>query len=321
MARITETTPVHVVVPDLHIESCRRALANQTIDGRQVHLHAVATNDVWIRDYGPFFVHDHVGRVAAVNFGFNSWGEKYPPWRDDDLAGERIAELAGVGVVNLPLHLEGGALEGDGRGRLLTTPQCVLGESRHRDRPTPKRRRGPMAFSTPKRFDQQAAGRMLYRFLGVEETVWIDDCFLEGDDTDGHIDQIARFVSPSDLVVATGDPTRSEHRLLRSVRSQLELWAENTRPKIRVHPLPLPPHRRHHDQVLPQSYCNFQWLGPDRLLMPGFDAVADQRAAEILSSASGAEVEVVDSRDLVMGLGSLHCASLEQFSPREPIGS
>jgi agmatine deiminase len=153
----------------------------------------------------------------------------------------------------------------------------------------------------------------LHRQLGVLEIVWLDGGGLVGDDTDGHIDQLARFIDSENVVVAVcDDPGDENHEPLEENFRQLHLWGDATSPQVRVHRLPIPPARFIRDQRVPESYCNFLRLGKERLLIPTFAAETDDAALGLLREVSGADVVGVNCRDLVWGLGALHCASRDQ---------
>lgn len=288
---IAESTPVRIIGSKRAVQQSKQRL------GQLDHLEwvEIATNDCWIRDYGPTFVADPGGKICGVNWRFNAWGEKYPPWGLDDAAGNLICDKASLAATNGQLCLEGGAMEVDGRGRMLTTPHCLVTETRNPG------------------WSQREISQELHRQLGITEIVWLDGGGLVGDDTDGHIDQLARFIDERNVVVAVsdhaGDP--SAPGLLANYR-QLQLWGGATDPKVEVHRLPIPPARLINGQRVPESYCNFLRLGPSRLLVPTFGATTDDAAIGILKELSRADVVPVDCRDLVWGLGALHCASRDQ---------
>ena len=196
--------------------------------------------------------------------------------------------------------MEGGALETDGGGRLLTTTECLV---------TPTR--------NPKLSQQQIDQRLRDR-LGMNEIVWLEGG-LAGDDTDGHIDQLARFIDAENIVVAScDDPHDMNYEPLKGLRVQLKRWAETTTSSPHIHALPVPPPRSIDGQRVPESYCNFLWLGSKRLLVPTFgQPVSDDRALGILrdlvsQTGRGTDVIGVDCRDMIWGLGALHCASRDQ---------
>ncbi|TWT50611.1 putative agmatine deiminase [Rubripirellula amarantea] len=275
----------------------RAAEMTQGIDA--VDLFNVPTNDAWMRDYGPTFVASRsTGELHAVNWRYNAWGGKYPPWDDDDKAAARIAERLGMKCVSSRLTLEGGSVDFDGDHRMLTTPGCLLVDSRNPG------------------WTKEQVCREIYEQLGVTEIVWVDGGGLDGDDTDGHIDQVARFIDKRNLVVAVADEDDPNHDGLRQNLKQLELWGASTYPQVTVHPLRIPPPRFIDSTRVPESYCNYLRLGRDQILMPSFGASTDDEAAEVLADVSGAQITRVDCRDLVWGLGSLHCCSREQPAVR-----
>ena len=292
---IAESTPVRVLADD-----SVATIANATLGvvPNNVQLVPIKTNDCWIRDYGPAFVFDSESdSLVAVDWKYNAWGGRYPPWDDDNAAAAKIAEHLKIKRIGSGLCMEGGAIETDGNHRLLTFRDCLQCERRN-----------------PGRSEDEIANE-LHRCLGVTEIVWIDGGGLDGDDTDGHIDQLARFVDPENVVVAVcEDSTDSNHIGLRRNQKQLGQWAEQTDPAVTIHALPIPPARTIDDIRVPESYCNFLRIGPDRMLVPQFGATqSDDRAIGILKDlCAGVDVQGMNCRDLVWGLGALHCASLNQ---------
>tara|TARA_R110002049_G_scaffold4601_5_gene32786 strand:+ start:1087833 stop:1088909 length:1077 start_codon:yes stop_codon:yes gene_type:complete len=294
---IAEDTPVRIL-------GRRDDDASRQLGGSNIQWLDVPTNDCWIRDYGPTFVfHSDLPtadacRLQAIDWRYNAWGGKYPPWDDDDAVASRLARHLQIPVVRNELCLEGGALETDGTGRLLTTKSCLVTPTRNPDLLTEEIERG------------------LRESLGLREVVWLDGG-LAGDDTDGHIDQLARFIDPQNIVVAACHDTSDEnHSLLAGLGDQLVRWADQTDPQPVIHSLPIPPARKIDGQRVPESYCNFLWLSRTRLLVPTFGhQLSDDRALGILRdlvAAYGTDVIGIDCRDLIWGLGALHCASRDQ---------
>ena len=266
-----------------------------------VDLVQIETNDCWIRDYGPTFVvgmpSSAANSIRAVDWRYNAWGGKYPSWDKDELVAERIAKQLNMDCVRGNLCLEGGALETDGLNRLITFENCLVTDTRNPG------------------VTKQEIALELYRMLGVTEIVWLDGGGLKGDDTDGHIDQLARFVDPENLVVAVSEDETDENTAgLRSNWVQLDLWAAQTNPKVQIHALPIPPPRSIQGNRLPESYCNFLRVGKGHLFVPTFgDKRSDDRAIGILRDlCQSCEIVAIDCTDLVWGLGALHCASLNQ---------
>lgn len=288
---ICESVPVRILVGENDAQQCAKLFGSL----RNLELVDVPTNDCWIRDYGPTFVVDEKNQTKGICWSYNAWGGKYPPWDLDDEAGAALCQRANIPTVKGALCLEGGAMELDGTGRMLTTPECLITESRNPG------------------ISKQVISQELHRRLGVTEIVWIDGGGIAGDDTDGHIDQLARFIDPTNVVVAvSADPDDPSAAGLEQNYRQVKLWGQSTSPIVNVHRLPIPPARLIDGQRVPESYCNFLRLGPDRMLVPTFAADTDDQALGLLGDLSGTDVEAVDCRDLVWGLGALHCASRDQ---------
>ncbi len=289
---IAETTPVRVLAYGQPARQCESMIGGFS----NVHIVRIPTNDCWLRDYGPTFViNDATNRIHGVSWQYNSWGGKYPPWDLDNAAAQMICFDQGIQCVESQLSLEGGAIETDGIGRLITTPDCLLTDSRN-------------PGWTRERIESE-----LKRQLGVHEIFWLSGGGLEGDDTDGHIDQIARFIDTTNMVAAVcNDRDDPNHLPLEENYRQLTEWAKSTTPQVTIHRLPIPPRREINGQRVPESYCNFLRLGPDRIQIPIFGAKTDLQAIGIFQDLTEIDVESIDCRDLAWGLGALHCASHEQ---------
>jgi agmatine deiminase len=154
----------------------------------EVEVTELPLDDSWLRDCGPIYVRDDDGRRRAVHFGFNAWGEKFPPWERDAAVGGLIAERCGDPVLSAPMVLEGGSIAGDGAGALLTTEQCLLNPNRNPE-------------LTREQIEEQ-----LRSYLGVERIVWLGRGLIEDRDTDGHVDLIAAFVDPQRVLLQTVTP-------------------------------------------------------------------------------------------------------------------
>ncbi len=286
--------PVRMLADGESADAAKRCLGRSD----RIEILPVRTNDCWIRDYGPTFVTDD-DRLVGIDWRFNAWGGKYPPWDDDAAAAKEICRITGIECESSEMGLEGGAIEGDGTGRLLTTPSCV--ETKTRNRGWSRRR---------------IAGE-LYRRLGATEVVWIDGGGLEGDDTDGHIDQLARFVGTRHVVCAvTDDVDDPNHPGLERNYQQLLAWAGQTTPRVTIHRLPTPPARRIGSARVPESYCNFLFLGDRAVLVPTFrNQRTDQAALELLADLLPTHQLIgIDAFDFAWGLGAWHCASQQQPS-------
>jgi agmatine deiminase len=262
-----------------------------------VTVHDVPTNDTWIRDYGPTFVkRKNDGELVGVDWKFNAWGGKYPPFDADAAAAEAICRKVGCTRSMSSLYCEGGALETDGRGTLLTTSSCLLSATRNPG------------------WSREMIEEELTRQLGVTQVVWVDGGGLLGDDTDGHIDQLARFVAPNIVVAAVSSNVNDPNYagLARNVRILRDSKSAEGHP-LQVVELPTPPPRFIQDKRVPESYCNFLFAN-GIVLIPTFGNTATDKAAiDILSSLIPTHRMVpVDASELIWGLGAFHCASQQQ---------
>ena len=288
-----------LVSDDAAAASVRELLDRGGVARAATGLHVVPTDDAWIRDHGPTFVlRDEPAALAAVGWGYNAWGGKYPPWdRDAEVAG-RIASLRGVPRFDGGMVLEGGSIEGDGQGTLLTTESCLLNPNRN-----PALSRGEIE-------------QRLRSGLGVERILWLGDGIV-GDDTDGHVDDLTRFVAPGTVVtVVEEDPADENHRALAENRRRLETMVDARGRRLTVIALPMPSPVVWEGARLPASYANF-YIANAVVLVPVFDDPRDEAALEILARLfPGRRVVPIPARDLVWGLGACHC--LTQQEPALP---
>lgn len=286
---------VHVNVTGAEMEaSARETLREAGVAPRNVFFHHFPTDDAWCRDHGPTFVQRRVrGRVeeAIIDWGYNAWGGKYPPFELDDVIPTRIGEEYGIPVFHPGIVMEGGSFDVNGAGTLLTTEHCLLNPNRN-----------PM-------LDRTEIEGYLREYLGVRKVLWLGDG-IEGDDTDGHVDDLTRFVGPGTVVtVVEPDPADPNHRPLRENRERLRRMTDQDGRPLQVLELPMPPRMDHEDQRLPASYANF-YVANGVVLLPGYHRETDLVAQGVLQGCfPGREVVVIDSTDLVWGLGSFHCVS------------
>ncbi len=259
----------------------------------------VPTNDSWIRDFGPVFLTGVENQPpAVVDWEYNAWGGKYPPFEKDSSAGARIAELEGRLRFAGPLVLEPGAIEGNGQGVVLTTASCLLDPNRN-----PDARR-------------ELVEQHLSDCLAAKKIIWLEGGGIAGDDTDGHIDQTARFVAPNMIVAAydlesSGAEAQVLQRNVEVLRESTDHVGQPFDVKLLFNPPPLfqDGHR------LPASYCNFYILN-SAVIMPTFDcAESDDAALAVLQDVFPERTVIgFPCRELVWGLGAVHC--LTQQEPR-----
>jgi len=257
-----------------------------------------------VRDHGPIFLvrgQEPARELAVADFAFDAWGGKYPPWDLDDAVPRRIAAALGVPHFEADFVLEGGSIEGDGEGTILTTESCLL---------NPNRGSRPGA-GVASRSRAQVEG-WLADWLGAREVLWLADG-IEGDDTDGHVDDLSRFVAPGVVVTALEAAVDdSNHSVLRENRERLRTMRTARGRRLDVVQLPMPPPIAVAGTRLPASYANF-YLANGVALVPVFDAPSDARALAILREClPDREVVAIPARDLVVGLGGVHCLTQQQ---------
>ncbi len=275
----------------------RCALLDGVRHWNNVRVHTVATDDSWIRDYGPTFVkHVSDGSLVGVDWRYNAWGGKYLPYDNDAAVTEWICRSLRSMRSSSSLHCEGGAIEGNGQGVALTTTKCLT---------SPTRNPG-----WPRRLIENE----LRAQLGVETVVWVDGGGLAGDDTDGHIDQLARFVNANTLVAATSSDRTDPNALgLDENVRQLRAVSLPTGERFNVVTLPTPPPRFIDQQRVPESYCNFVFAN-GIIIVPTFRSEStDLQAIETLTRLMPERrIIPLDAYDLSWGLGAFHCVTQQQ---------
>ena len=309
---------VHVNVPNGNVERIvRQQLKDAGGPAKNVVYHHIKTNENWCRDHGPAFVVNRAKkRLAVVDWGFNAWGGKYPPYEDDDRVPtaiacelglpvfiperpdappwprtgcltERIYARTGLGVI-----MEGGAIEVNGAGTLVTTTDCLLNKNRNPD------------------LSKAQIEQYLKDYYGQTNILWLEGG-IEGDDTDGHVDDLARFISPTKLVMAIEPDTKDVNfKTLKSARKQAEKLRDQDGRPFEIIELPMPSPVEHDGERLPATYINFLFVN-GALLVPTFrDRKNDKKAIDILQSHLPTHKVIgIDCTELIWGLGAIHCLS------------
>ncbi len=260
------------------------------------------TTDAWVRDHGPIFLSGADGSLLPLDFAFDNWGRKYPGWELDDEVPRHIAEFLGTRRLVVPFVLEGGSVDGDGRGTVLTTESCLLHPSRSQ-----------AEARTPKDCE-----RVLERLLRAERVVWLAGG-IEGDDTDGHVDDVARFVAPGRVAAIRsrrrGDP---DFDILEENWARLRDARDAAGVRLECVELPTPPPLTKAGARLPASYANF-YLANRTALVPVFGVASDEAALRILEDLlADREVVPIRCEALVEGLGAIHCCTKEEPSAGGP---
>jgi agmatine deiminase len=312
VAKIARFEPVRLAVTDAaQIEEVRamvRDAARRTEKEVRVPLQPsdvfhLPTNDAWVRDHGPIFVSRRAtaapagANQIALDWRFNSWGEKYGAYDLDDVVPQKLGARYGFEVIEPGIVLEGGSIDVNGAGSLLTTESCLLNKNRN---------------PTLSRTDIED---YLRTYLGVTNILWLGDG-IAGDDTDGHIDDLARFVAPDTIVtVVEQDPADVNYKALQDNLARLRAMRDQDGRPFKIETLPMPPAVIYENTRLPASYANF-YIANRGVLMPTFGAPSDAIAAATLSRLlSVRRVVGMPSTDLVWGLGSVHCLSQQHPAP------
>jgi len=300
---------VHICVRDASAEAgVRKLLQEAKCDAKAVRFYNIPTNDAWARDHGPtFIVNDKDAaekkpHVAIVDWKFNAWGGKYPPWDDDDAVPERVSEVLKLPCFSPRIVMEGGSIDVNGKGTVLTTESVLLNPNRN---PTLSRK--------------QIEDR-LNEYLAARNVIWLGDGIV-GDDTDGHVDDLTRFVNATTVVtIVEDDASDVNYKALHENLERLQSAKDQDGKQIEIVKLPTPGRvfrgadhgGRSPDERLPASYANF-YIGNGSVLVPVFGHENDKKAVKILSDFfPGRKMIPINCRDLVGGYGAIHCVTQQQ---------
>ena len=290
---LIESEPVCInVCNDAHEAEAREVLRGVPMD--RIAFHRIPTNEPWCRDHGPIFLTREADpKLAVVDWDYNAWGGKYPPCDLDEVVPTRVSEILDLPVFYPRMILEGGSIDVNGAGVLLTSESCLLNRNRN-----------------PQMSREQIEQR-LRDFLGVREILWLGDG-IEGDDTDGHIDDLARFVSERTIVTVVEENRDDEnYRPLQENLARLREMKIDDR-QIEIVTLPMPKKIVREDLRLPASYANF-YIANSCVLLPTFADPGDEIALSILQKLfPNRRVVGIDCRELIWGLGTFHCLTQQQ---------
>ncbi|MCK6600186.1 MAG: agmatine deiminase family protein [Bacteroidetes bacterium] len=290
-----EKVRVNVSGEKMEAQALQYLKANGT-DLSQVEFYPFPTNDAWCRDHGPAFLTSKTAPEPKiiVDWDYNAWGDKYPPYDLDDIIPTLIGRKFGYPVFKPGIVMEGGSVEFNGKGTLLTTTACLLNENRN------------------PHLSQGEIETFLREFYAVDHILWLGDGIV-GDDTDGHIDDLTRFVS-ADTVVTVVEENRQDENypILQDNLKELNRMRLESGKQMTVVELPMPDPVIFEDQRLPASYANF-YIANSAVIVPTYRCRQDDRALQILSSVfSDRPVVGLDSVDIIWGLGSFHCLSQQE---------
>lgn len=300
VAAIAPFEPVYINIGDSEDlrRQAERCLNDVGAPMDRIHFHPIPTNDAWCRDHGPIIVDSDRGQVV-LDWDFNAWGDKYEPFESDDAVPARVAKTLDLPVVRPGMVLEGGSIEVNGRGTLITTESCLLNPNRN-------------PSLTRKQIEQH-----LRHYLGASNIIWLPGG-IEGDDTDGHIDDLARFVNPTTIVAAVTD-VRSDpdFNILHENAYLLKHAKDQDGQPFLVVPLPTPGVVIVEGERVPASYANF-YVANGLVLVPTFQSPFDDLAVDILRRLFPDRlVRGLDATDLIWGLGAFHCLT-QQWPESRP---
>ncbi len=294
---ITRFERLLVVCEDAaHQQHINALLDNQIHDPNSVRYVESTSNDSWARDHGPLTVICS-GEPYLLDFQFNGWGSKYPSDLDNAVTPNayRAGAFGNIPMETINLILEGGAIEVDGSGTLLATKSCVLPSTRNTG------------------LSQAEIEKSLSHYLGIERFLWLDNGELSGDDTDGHIDTVARFCDRDTIAYChSDDPSNPDLGALNAMRQELEAFTSITGDPYRLVPLPMPQSKRDpEDNLLPATYANFLIIN-DAVLVPTYEDAADEQALSILGECfPDRQIIGINALPLIHQYGSLHCVTMQ----------
>jgi len=302
IGHIVKAEQLHLIVNDRKVkERASAKLTKAGVDVSRIIFHEHTSNDVWARDFGPIFIRKgDGGEVAITNWEYNAWGEKYPPFDSDNEVPDLIADALNIQVFNPGMVLEGGSIETNGKGVMLTTESVLLNPNRNPD------------------LSKDEIESRMKAFLGQEKIIWLKNG-LAGDDTDGHIDDLSRFLNERTIMtMISEDPADVNYE---SLQENLEILKQATdtegRP-FQIVTLPMPETKIEGTTVdgsehVPASYANFYFIN-GAVLLPVYDERYDQQAIDLFQKHLPDHTIIpVPCADLVWGQGSIHCISQQLY--------
>jgi len=295
--KLAESEPVCINVNDENMRE--QAIAHLTQAGAdltRIRFFLFPTNDAWCRDHGPAFLINPKAeqKKVIVDWNYNAWGGKYPPYDLDDVIPTRIAEMYNIPVYYPGIIMEGGSVEFNGAGTILTSTACLLNPNRN------------------PHLNKIQIEDYLCEYYGADQVLWVDEGII-GDDTDGHIDDTVRFVNEDTVLAVVEENTHDDnYDLLQHNLKQLHQMRIVNGKQLNVIELPMPDPVIYEDQPLPASYANF-YIANKSVIVPTYRCDKDDKALQIIQSAfPDREVVGIDSTEIIWGLGSFHCLSQQE---------
>jgi agmatine deiminase len=273
----------------------RNILKENEVNLDAIEFYQNPTNDAWCRDHGPaFLIHKTEQKKVIVDWNYNAWGNKYPPYDLDDVIPTRIAEKLGLPVFYPGIVMEGGSVDFNDAGTLITSTACLLNPNRN------------------PHLSQKQIEDYLHNYYGVEQVLWVDEGIV-GDDTDGHIDDTVRFVNTDTVITVIEENKNDEnYHLLQHNLKQLQQMRLLNGKQLNIVELPMPDPVIYEGQRLPASYANF-YIANQSVIVPTYRCSKDEKALEIIANLFPTRKVIgIDSTDIIWGLGSWHCLSQQE---------
>lgn len=295
---VSEGEKVRINVADTMMKGFASAtLQRENVNLQQVEFFIHPTNDAWCRDHGPaFIINPGKKEKAIIDWSYNAWGNKYPPYDLDDVIPTLIAKKFNLPVFYPNIIMEGGSVDFNGNGTLITSTACLLNPNRN------------------PQLNQQQIENYLQQYYGVEQILWIDEGIV-GDDTDGHIDDTVRFVNEDTVITVIEENEEDEnYELLQHNLKQLKQMRLLNGKQLNIIELPMPDEVIYEGQRLPASYANF-YIANNVVVVPTYQCDNDEKALDIIQQCfPSRKVVGINSVDIIWGLGSFHCLSQQEPS-------
>ena len=294
---LTERVCINVVNEKMR-NAAQKMLQLAGVNLERVKFYLHPTNDAWCRDHGPAFLlrDNEVDPKVILDWNINAWGGKYPPYDLDDVIPTRIGEALGLPVFHPGIIMEGGSVDFNGAGTVMTSKSCLLNPNRN------------------PHLNQDQIEKYLSDYYGIDQVLWVSDGIV-GDDTDGHIDDTVRFVNEDTVItVVESNVLSANHEILQQNLKELKQMRLLNGKQLNIVELPMPAEVIYEGQSLPASYANF-YISNGHIIVPTFKCDADDKAMQIIQSCfPSREVVGIDSTDIIWGLGSFHCLSQQEPS-------
>ncbi len=294
---LADSEKVRINVVDTTMQATATAhLVKAGVNMDQVSFYLHPTNDAWCRDHGPAFLINPASeqKKVIVDWNYNAWGNKYPPYDLDDIIPTLIGKHFDIPVYHPGIIMEGGSVEFNGTGTILTSTSCLLNPNRN------------------KKLNRDQIENYLFDYYGANQVLWVEEGIV-GDDTDGHIDDTIRFVNEDTvLTVVESNKNDENYLILQDNLAQLKQMRLLNGKQLNIVELPMPEAVIYEDQRLPASYANF-YISNKYVIVPTFRSAMDDKALSIIAEAyKNREVVGIDSTDIIWGLGSFHCLSQQE---------